>query len=82
MWPSRQNLISQDFVCRVQAAEADCGDLRRSAGVMGVARTLGAVIFAAVAVFAAGEAPASRACDEDYQMNVCPEVCTSTLAEQ
>ena len=58
------------------------GDLREAAGLMGRSRVRGLIFLAAAAVFAAGEAPASLACDEQYKATVCPEVCTSTLAEQ
>ena len=58
------------------------GDLRQAAGLMGRSRVRGAIFLAAAAVFAAGESPASPACDQQYKENVCPEVCTSTLAEQ
>ena len=47
-----------------------------------MSRVRRAIFLAAAAVFAAGEAKASPACDEYYQSTVCPEVCTSTLAEQ
>ena len=58
------------------------GDLRQAAGLMGRSRVRGAIFLAAAAVFAAGEATQSPACDEAYKKTVCPEVCTSTLAEQ
>jgi hypothetical protein len=58
------------------------GDLRQAAGLMGRSRVRGAIFLAAASVLAAGEAPQSTACDEDYKSTVCPEVCTSTLAEQ
>ena len=66
----------------MQVTEPIGGDLRQAAGLMGRSRVRGLIFLAAAAVFAAGEATQSPACDEAYKKTVCPEVCTSTLAEQ
>ena len=45
---------------------------------MGVAR----LVFVAAAALVSSETPGRPSCDEQYRANVCPNVCTSTLAEQ